>query len=78
MVSSRHQEVVMEMNSEMTELSLDHLASVSGGGPGAPVGQPTPPPPPPRTNNGGSTTTDEDRKQSDALKGFQQMLQELP
>ena len=76
MVSARHQEVVMEMNSEMTELSLDHLASVSGGGPGAPAGQPAPPPPPPRTNNGGSTTQD-DRKQCDAVKAFEQLLQEL-
>ena len=66
----------MEMNSEMTELSLDHLASVNGGGSNG--GTATPPPPPPRTNSSGSTTTQEDRKQADAFKAFQQMLLELP
>jgi len=65
----------MEMNSEMTELSLDHLASVSGGGSNG--GTATPPPPPPRTNSSGSTTTQEDHKQADAFKAFQQMLLEL-
>ena len=44
----------MEMNSEMTELSLDHLASVSGGG--SDGGTATPPPPPPRTNSASSNT----------------------
>jgi hypothetical protein len=76
MVSSRHQEVVMEMNSEMTELSLDHLASVSGGGSDGGTAK-SPPPPPPRTNSAGSTTTQDNRQQSDAIKTFQSILQEI-
>jgi hypothetical protein len=75
MVSSRHQEVVMEMNFEMTELSLDHLASVSGGG--SDGGTAKSPPPSTPTNSAGSTTTQENRQQSDAIKTFQALLQEI-
>ena len=68
--SSNQQETVMDTRKiEIRALSDDQLDAVSGGDNKAP------PPPPPTDRN--KPQSSDDRKQSDALRTFEQILQSL-